>query len=73
MKVDPLLIHEALDRSQLILSMFEDQVSFHPGVRCDDALVSMAEDISERLFGLYQLIGEKRAGVEYERVSSDLI
>lgn len=50
--------HELLDRSYLILDMFNSYVSEHAAIPNYPELVSMAEGVSDALYGFYNKVAE---------------
>lgn len=55
--LDALHWHEALDRTYIVATNFEDLVLLHPAVSQSRELRARAEAISEQLYDLYQRIG----------------
>ena len=61
--VDPFLVHEALDRTNLILRQLEDALGEHPIIQQDGCVRILYEQSVENLSQLYQLIGRKSLDV----------
>lgn len=59
--------HESLDRTYVVMDMFEEYVAKHPFVGQTPELSRQAQEIIDRLFDLYQSIG--REGDKYENIS----
>ena len=58
-KVDQFHWHEALDRSMLAFEFFDERVRQHPAIEGTKDLKREADEIADRLFRLYQALGEK--------------
>jgi hypothetical protein len=57
MKLTPLHWHEALDRTSIVLDMFDRAVSCHPVIEQTPELQRLAEGAAAQLAALYQAIG----------------
>jgi hypothetical protein len=57
--IDPFLVHEALDRTNLILRQLEDALGEHPIIQQDGCARVLYEQSVENLSQLYQLIDRK--------------
>lgn len=59
MKLDEFHLHEALDRTHVLLSAFADHVAEHPFIRQDRELRRMANRLVDQMSDLYQAIGQR--------------
>ena len=57
-KLDRFHWHEALDRTSLVANMFDDHVFEHPAITSNKKLKAMAEKVSEKIWTLYEKIGD---------------
>lgn len=64
---DPFYAHEALDRSNLAATFFDENVAQHVYVQAHADLKAEAENLAERLGGLYQQIGQRACELGEER------
>jgi hypothetical protein len=55
---DPFSAHEALDRSHLIGTVFDEFIFEHPFVRANKKLHRLAAELGDRLGAFYQAVGE---------------
>jgi hypothetical protein len=51
--------HEALDRSFLVMEMFNRYVLDHPSVEIDPELKIFAEQVSQNLYDFYNTLAQK--------------
>lgn len=56
---DPLLAHEALDRTHIVACMVDDYLLFHPFVDRNKDVEALITRASDALAQAYQLIGSK--------------
>jgi hypothetical protein len=56
---DPFSWHEALDRSLLAFEFFSERVAQHPVVELTPELKHEADMIADKMFRLYQSLGER--------------
>jgi len=56
---DPLLAHEALDRTSMLQEMVDNYLLLHPYVAFNPDVMTLVEQASDALAKAYQLIGEK--------------
>ena len=57
---DPLLRHEALDRSSTVLLMITELLIEHPAIDEDPVLKQLADDLSDAAYNLYQACGARK-------------
>lgn len=65
-KLDAGFAHESLDRTFLVMDMFDEYVVKHPFVGQNQELLLMAREITDKMSDLYQAIG--REYVKYENI-----
>lgn len=58
-KLDPFLIHEALDRSNLVLDQLERALGENSVIQNDRETKALYDNAVESLASLYQLLGQK--------------
>lgn len=61
-EIDPFLIHEALDRSHIMLDQLQRTLGEHPAIRMDEQAQLLYENAVESLSKLYQLLGSRSFG-----------
>ena len=56
---DPLLVHEALDRTCMVAEIVETYIQFHPYMARNKDVSKLINKAANALFKAYQLIGSK--------------
>lgn len=65
-KLDVGFAHESLDRTFLVMDMFDEYVANHPFVKQTPELLTKAQELIEMMSDMYQAIGREYA--KYENI-----